>query len=167
MELRPGIVDGAAARDQSRLLASRPLEIPSTTASGVRELRERNRLRIVEALKNGDLLSQASISRKTGLSRTTVSAIVVELTRQGFLETKMVTPSEATGGRRGTALKLTPAGSSVFSTGSDQVDRVNCLIEQNAALASDNARLKSILRSIEELATNSRTQHGAVLNRGL
>src|SRR3979411_3094126 len=106
-------------------MASRPLEIPSTTASGVRELRERNRLRVVEALKNGDLLSQASISRKTGLSRTTVSAVVFELNKQGFIETDLVARSGVTGGRRGTALKLTPAGSSVFSTQRDQVDRIN------------------------------------------
>jgi DNA-binding MarR family transcriptional regulator len=135
-------------------MASRPLEIPSTTASGVRELRERNRLRVVEALKNGDLLSQASISRKTGLSRTTVSAVVSELNKQGFIEADIVAPSGATGGRRGTTLKLTPAGSSVFSTGQDHLDRVNHLLAQNAELALENARLKSTLRSIEELATN-------------
>ena len=57
------------------------MSIPSTDASGLGELRQRNRLRVLAALRRGRPLSQADISRATALSRTTVSSVIRDLKR--------------------------------------------------------------------------------------
>src|SRR6266480_3987346 len=55
-------------------------------ASGSLEsLRERNRTRVLDALRELGVVSRAAIARHTGLSRSTVSSIVGELQRTGMV----------------------------------------------------------------------------------
>lgn len=83
-----------------------PVVIRSTAPHGLQELRQRNRLRVIEALRSYERLTQAGISRMTGLSRTTVSAVVTELEQQGLIRRAEVIQSGARGGRPGIALQL-------------------------------------------------------------
>jgi predicted NBD/HSP70 family sugar kinase len=55
------------------------------TAGSLESLRELNRLRVVDALKAVGTGSRAELARRTGLSRSTVSTLVAELVRQGFV----------------------------------------------------------------------------------
>jgi predicted NBD/HSP70 family sugar kinase len=48
-------------------------------------LRERNRLRVVDALRQRGATSRADIARQTGLSRTTVSSLVADLQAAGLV----------------------------------------------------------------------------------
>ena len=78
----------------------------SGIATGLRELRSRNQLRITNALRSRLDLSQADISRLTGLSRTTVSTIVRDLIEQGVVEECNRLRSRRQGGRPGVGLRL-------------------------------------------------------------
>jgi predicted NBD/HSP70 family sugar kinase len=69
-------------------------------------LKERNRQRVIEALRSRGGLSQAEIARATGLSRTTISTLVGELRSSGLLRvTDPVLPGTR-GGRPGVQLLL-------------------------------------------------------------
>jgi predicted NBD/HSP70 family sugar kinase len=48
-------------------------------------LRERNSVRVVEALRRRGLASRSDLARMTGLSRTTVGSLVADLQAQGFI----------------------------------------------------------------------------------
>lgn len=78
----------------------------SGIATGLRELRSRNQLRVTNALRSRRDLSQADISRLTGLSRTTVSTIVRDLIEQGVVEEYNRLRSRRQGGRPGIGLRL-------------------------------------------------------------
>lgn len=144
-----------------------PVDIPSTSVSGLQELRERNRLRVLEALRNNSTLTQAGISRQTGLSRTTVSTLVTELARREMIEATIRIPSGVRGGRPGTSLRLTPGASLTVSrlTAGESVEHINQLIQQNATLVSENANLKSLLASIAELVAGRQRTHSFVQQR--
>ena len=88
-----------------RRLASR-MSIRSTDASGLGELRERNRLRVLAALSRGRPLSQADISRATALSRTTVSMVIRDLKRDGLVQELGPMRPSRRGGRPGAGLRL-------------------------------------------------------------
>jgi len=76
------------------------MSTPSTDASGLGELRQRNRLRVLAALRRGRSLSQADISRATALSRTTVSSVIRDLKREGLVqELGPMRPGVEEGGR--------------------------------------------------------------------
>jgi predicted NBD/HSP70 family sugar kinase/biotin operon repressor len=69
----------------------------STLRTGSLEsLRERNRLRVVDALRQRGAISRSDIARQTGLSRSTVSSLVADLQAAG-----LVVEREAGAGRRG------------------------------------------------------------------
>jgi predicted NBD/HSP70 family sugar kinase len=72
-------------------------------------LRERNRQRVLGALREQGRTSQAEIARATGLSRTTVSKVVAELKETGLvdvLEGKASDPHGIHGGRPSVQLAL-------------------------------------------------------------
>ena len=86
----------------------RLVEIASTPASGLKELRERNRLRVIQALKNHSPLSSAALSRATGLSRTTLWAVVRALAQDGLiLRSGLIRPGQRAG-RPGVGLIARP-----------------------------------------------------------
>src|ERR1700674_345392 len=60
----------------------------------LRWLRERNRQRVLGALREQGRTSQAEIARATGLSRTTVSKVVAELKETGFVDVLEVKASD-------------------------------------------------------------------------
>jgi predicted NBD/HSP70 family sugar kinase len=72
-------------------------------------LRERNRQRVLGALREQGRTSQAEIARATGLSRTTVSKVVAELKETGLVDVMQVGASEPPsihGGRPSVQLAL-------------------------------------------------------------
>ena len=139
--------------NEPNLIAAHLVHIPSTSACGLRELRERNCLRVIEALRFHSTLTQAGISRETGLSRTTVSTLVTELKRRSIVEATTSIPSGVRGGRPGTRLRLRHGASSLDLRLADGTpdDHINQVIQQNTALISENARLNSLVASIKEL----------------
>jgi len=69
-------------------------------------LRDRNRRRVMEVLRMQGRVSQADISRATGLSRTTISTMIAELRKAGLvldIDTRRMHPH---GGRPGVELVL-------------------------------------------------------------
>src|SRR5438309_2118046 len=69
-------------------------------------LRDRNRQRVMEILRMHGQISQADISRATGLSRTTVSTLVAELKEAGLVADIDAKSAHARGGRPGVQLVL-------------------------------------------------------------
>jgi glucokinase-like ROK family protein len=69
-------------------------------------LRERNRDRVILALREQGRISQAAIARTTGLSRTTVSTLVAQLKDAGLVIEVDGASHEARGGRPGVQLVL-------------------------------------------------------------
>ena len=79
-------------------------------------LRERNRARVLGALREQGRTSQAEIARATGLSRTTVSKLVAELKETGLVEVLQVQGSDASsshGGRPSVRLALRDVSTAV------------------------------------------------------
>lgn len=73
-------------------------------------LRGRNRQRVVEILRTQGQVSQADIARATGLSRTTVSTLVMELKDAGFVVDIEPRSSRRRGGRPAVQLSLRDPG---------------------------------------------------------
>ena len=80
-------------------------------------LRELNRSRVIEALRELGVASRADVARHTGLSRTTISGLVAEMREEGLVVDRPTTDSNghATGaGRPATPIGLSPrAGAAV------------------------------------------------------
>jgi predicted NBD/HSP70 family sugar kinase len=82
-----------------------------TAAPGSGSLRRRNRLRVVDVLRESGSASRVDVQTATGLSRTTVSTLVAELQAEGLVvERRDVDLPEAAGsvGRPPVALSLNP-----------------------------------------------------------
>jgi predicted NBD/HSP70 family sugar kinase len=80
-------------------------------------LRERNRQRVLGALREQGRTSQADIARSTGLSRTTVSKVVAELKGTGLVDVLAERPSDpraTRGGRPSVHLALRGSSSAVL-----------------------------------------------------
>ncbi|SMF75712.1 Sugar kinase of the NBD/HSP70 family, may contain an N-terminal HTH domain [Paenibacillus uliginis N3/975] len=76
-------------------------------------MRQQNKITVYELIKNDSPISRASIAKKTGMSPTTVSRIVGELTNQGYVaEFEQISSGL---GRKATMLGL--KGNSVLSVG--------------------------------------------------
>ena len=74
---------------------------PLRTGS-LESLRERNRLRVIDALRTRGAISRADIARQTGLSRSTVSSLVADLQAAGMVierATDGVAATASQGGR--------------------------------------------------------------------
>ena len=76
-------------------------------------LRELNRLRVLETVRERGTVSRAEIARRTGLARSTVSSLVTELQRDGLVveSEDAATPS---GGRPAVLLTLDPGAGVVL-----------------------------------------------------
>jgi glucokinase-like ROK family protein len=86
--------------------------VESSDSGSLRSLRELNRRRVIDALRDRGRASRAEIARATGLSRSTVSSIVSDLIESGLLtehaDETGVAHGEA-GGRPPVLLSLNPA----------------------------------------------------------
>jgi predicted NBD/HSP70 family sugar kinase len=78
----------------------------------LRSLRELNRLRVLEVVRERGDVSRADIARHTGLSRSTVSSLIAELARDGVV-VERATNSSAQGGRPPVLLTLDPGAGAV------------------------------------------------------
>ena len=74
---------------------------PVRTGGSLESLRERNRLRVVDALRAGGAVSRADIARSTGLSRSTVSSLVADLQAAGLVREGEQLDGVAHGGQGG------------------------------------------------------------------
>lgn len=83
----------------------------------LRSLRELNRLRVLETVRERGRVSRADIARVTGLSRSTVSSLVTDLQSAGLLvesDGRGAEPVSAQGGRPPVLLALDPAAGAVL-----------------------------------------------------
>jgi predicted NBD/HSP70 family sugar kinase len=71
--------------------------------ASLKDMRARNRLRMLRALRLAGSADRAELSRLTGLSRATVSGLVADAVARGH-----VIEAEPTGGRRSAVLRLDP-----------------------------------------------------------
>ena len=67
-------------------------------------LRERNRLRVIDALRTRGAISRADIARQTGLSRSTVSSLVGDLQTAGLVVERVAESAAPAAPPRGHAL---------------------------------------------------------------
>ena len=86
----------------------RRLDLRKAQAARLNTIRDINRQIVLNYVREREPISRAEIARETELQRSTVSAIVEDLTREGLIEE--VGEGESTGGRRPTMLKLRAAG---------------------------------------------------------
>src|SRR3954451_20690426 len=81
-------------------------------SGSLRSLRELNRLRVLEIVRERGLVSRADIARQAGLSRSTVSSLVGELQGEGIVvEREAAAPAQA--GRPAVLLALDPGAGAV------------------------------------------------------
>src|ERR1700716_1351102 len=80
-------------------------------------LRERNRERVLGAMRERGRISQADIARVTGLSRTTIHTLVSELKDSGLVHEVETSAPDIRGGRP--AVQLVRGDSSVAGVGID------------------------------------------------
>ncbi|HEX8856137.1 MAG TPA: ROK family transcriptional regulator [Thermoleophilaceae bacterium] len=57
----------------------------ASTSGSLESLRERNRMRVIDALRTKGAVSRADIARETGLSRSTVSSLIADLQSAGLV----------------------------------------------------------------------------------
>ena len=82
----------------------RRLDLRRTQAARGNTIRDINRQIVLNYVREREPISRAEIARETELQRSTVSAIVEDLTTEGLIEE--VGAGESTGGRRPTLLRL-------------------------------------------------------------
>lgn len=86
----------------------RRLDLRKAQAARLNTIRDINRQIVLNYVREREPISRAEIARETDLQRSTISAIVEDLTREGLVEEVGI--GESTGGRRPTLLKLRAAG---------------------------------------------------------
>jgi predicted NBD/HSP70 family sugar kinase len=86
----------------------RRLDLRKAQAARLNTIRDINRQIVLNYVREREPISRAEIARETDLQRSTISAIVEDLTTEGLIEE--VGEGESTGGRRPTMLKLRAAG---------------------------------------------------------
>lgn len=105
-------------------------------------MRQQNKITVYELIKSGSPLSRAAIAKRTGMSATTVSRIVGELTEQGLVEEF----EQLSGGLGRKAAMLRPVSASVLAIGVE-LDRhrisVGLLDVSGRLLASRTERRKA------------------------
>ena len=142
-------------------------------------LRELNRLRVVDALREAGRSSRSDLARVTGLSRTTVSSVVADLQAQGLVVERPEEPAAGGGpGRPPVMLGLDPsAGVAVGVDFGHRHLRVavadlssTVLAERSAALDVDHAAemsLDTAVRMVAEVLDEAGVRRDAVIGAGM
>ncbi len=142
-------------------------------------LRELNRLRVVDALREAGRCSRSDLARVTGLSRTTVSSVVADLQAQGLVVARPEEPTGGAGpGRPPVMLGLDPsAGVAVGVDFGHRHLRVavadlssTVLAERSAALDVDHAAemsLDTAVRMVAEVLEEAGVRRDAVIGAGM
>lgn len=141
-------------------------------------LRDRNRERVVEALRERGRISQAEIARMTGLSRTTVHTLVSELRDSGVVHEVEAGVSDVRGGRPAARLMLRDSplavvgidfghshvGVAVANIGHDVLAERRCDLDvsHDAWAALDTA-----VRMVEEVLREARVERKSVIGAGI
>jgi predicted NBD/HSP70 family sugar kinase/DNA-binding transcriptional ArsR family regulator len=81
---------------EGRLCEGDVASLRSLRSGSLESLRERNRVRVIDALRERGAISRADVARSTGLSRSTVSSLVADLQAAG-----LVVEREGAAGPRG------------------------------------------------------------------
>jgi predicted NBD/HSP70 family sugar kinase len=144
-------------------------------------LRERNRLRVIDALRTRGAISRADIARQTGLSRSTVSSLVGDLQAAGLVVERVAesaAPVSPQGGRPPVLVALDQSAGAVIGLdfGHDSL-RVAVadlsyaiLAETSVELEVDTAAqdaLDTAARLVDELIDEARVERGRVLAAGM
>ena len=144
-------------------------------------LRERNRLRVIDALRTRGAISRADIARQTGLSRSTVSSLVADLQASGMVierATDGVAATASQGGRPPVLVALDRSAGAVVGIdfGHDSL-RVavadlsyTILAESFAELEVDTAAedaLDTAAALVSELVEEAGVERGRVLAAGM
>jgi len=144
-------------------------------------LRERNRERVLLALREHGRTSQADIARATGLSRTTVSKVVAELKGTGLidvLEVRSSVPRSTHGGRPSVHLGLRDTSKAVvgidFGHSHVQVAVAdvahNVLAERLCALDVDHRATEALdmsARMVDEVLGEAGVRRADVMGAGI
>jgi predicted NBD/HSP70 family sugar kinase len=107
-----------------------PLVVGPVRTGSLESLRERNRLRVIDALRRRGAVSRADIARETGLSRSTVSSLVSDLQAAGLVierEDGAPAPRGAQGGRPGVLIALDRSAGALIGLDFDH-DRVRVAV---------------------------------------
>jgi predicted NBD/HSP70 family sugar kinase len=85
--------------------------VASPPTGSLESLRERNRMRVIDALRQRGAVSRADIARRTGLSRSTVSSLVADLQTAGLVVEREAgsAPRGPEGGRPPVLIALDPS----------------------------------------------------------
>jgi predicted NBD/HSP70 family sugar kinase len=144
-------------------------------------LRERNRLRVIDALRTRGAISRADIARQTGLSRSTVSSLVGDLQAAGLVVERVAesaAPASPQGGRPPVLVALDQSAGAVIGLdfGHDSL-RVAVadlsyaiLAETYAELEVDTAAqdaLDTAARLVDELIEEAGVERDRVLAAGM
>ena len=153
---------------------------PLRTGS-LESLRERNRLRVIDALRTRGAISRADIARQTGLSRSTVSSLVADLQAAGMVierATDGVAATASQGGRPPVLVALDRSAGAVVGLdfGHDSL-RVavadlsySILAESFAELEVDTAAVDALDTAaalVSELIDEAGVERGRVLAAGM
>jgi predicted NBD/HSP70 family sugar kinase len=93
------------------------VEVTPARAGALSTLRDLNRLRVLETVRERQAVSRAEIARQTGLARSTVSSLITDLMSAGLVvENRMAVRirSDRRGGRPPVLLALNPGGGTVL-----------------------------------------------------
>jgi predicted NBD/HSP70 family sugar kinase len=133
----------------------RRLDLRKAQAARLNTIRDINRQIVLNYVREREPISRAEIARETDLQRSTISAIVEDLTREGLIEE--VGEGESTGGRRPTLLKLRAAGPIALGVSitptcttiatSDLAGRV---IDQKEFLTDPDQTLNQVINTVRE-----------------
>src|SRR6185436_18468168 len=145
-------------------------------SGSLRSLRELNRLRVLEVVRERGQVSRADISRQTGLARSTVSSLVGELQRDGLV-VERETAVAAQGGRPPVMLALDPGVGAVvglhFDHGALHVAVADLnhtiLAERTAELDVDlhaDEGLAAAAALVDEVLTEAGVERDRVLGAG-
>jgi len=145
-------------------------------SGSLRSLRELNRLRVLEVVRERGQVSRADISRQTGLARSTVSSLVGELQRDGLV-VERETAVTAQGGRPPVMLALDPGAGAVvglhFDHGALHVAVADLdhtiLAERTAELDVDHHAdegLQAAAALVDEVLTEAGVERDRVLGAG-
>jgi predicted NBD/HSP70 family sugar kinase len=157
-----------------------PTPGPHTTCgmASLQELRELNRLRLLDVLRREGAVDRAELVRRTGLSRATVSALVSDCISRGVIVEDVERAAAEGRGRRSARLRLDPsAGTAVGVDFGHQHVRVavadlasTVLTERRIDLDVDGgaaAALDAAAGLVSDVLTEARVDRGRVLGVGM
>jgi predicted NBD/HSP70 family sugar kinase len=146
--------------------------------ASLNELRELNRRRMLEALRQAGSADRAELARRTGLSRATVSALVGDCLASGLIVEEAARAKGSVPGRRAAQLRLDPTAA--IAVGVDFGHRHVCvaladlaatvLVERRVELDVDagaDAALDTAAQLVHDLAKVAGIDRERILGAGL